>query len=192
MTGRKRNAIIFNIFKEWKYLYKEVLYCGEERREYLFFWLAGVFFVKRKYFVRCILWCECQKYELLICASTNAIYTFDTYRRYQRGLKRWKKKDIFSVIRHRWIRKHLDIISRHWSIWRFRRREKLCFIRLWESVQMWSNATVWPENIHLCSKYCFPGPQSWINLLENCSDLEGQRHWSYFQLRLNTEESTQI
>ena len=26
----------------------------------------------------------------------------------------------------------------------------------------------------------------------DCSDLEEQRHWSYFQLRLNTEESTQI
>ena len=33
-----------------------------------------------------------------------------------------------------------------------------------------------PENILWCWKYCFPAQQSWINLLENCSDLEEQRH----------------
>ena len=32
------------------------------------------------------------------------------------------------------------------------------------------------ENILWCWKYCFQAQQSWINLLENCSDLEEQRH----------------
>ena len=29
--------------------------------------------------IRWVIWCKYQKYKLLICASTNVMYTFDTY-----------------------------------------------------------------------------------------------------------------